>query len=269
LVGPAGTTTDSYTLDAFGRNQGPQASATWYPFRFGGEWSYLTDPSGLLQLGARFYRPEAGRFIQQDPEGDGANWYAYVGNNPLAGLDPEGLYRDSIHRRDTARGARCAGLGGEAAKLMGFAAWWIDQQGWRSKMGPPHYGDQLGYAARQFRKAKLLYRRGRRRQAYVQLGFGAHAVQDFYSHQMPRGKHFGVTFLGVGGLDPDEPMNDPCQYNRAVGHLGSYLGQFAAAVGGWPYSGPIYGHVPFAPALPEPSWGAILFDFLFGVTPAY
>ena len=51
----------------------------------------MTDPSGLLQLGHRFYWPEIGRFIQQDPIGDGMNWYAYVANQPTVGIDPEGL----------------------------------------------------------------------------------------------------------------------------------------------------------------------------------
>ena len=51
----------------------------------------MTDPSGMQQLGARFYWPELGRFIQQDPIGDGMNWYAYAGNNPVVWVDPEGL----------------------------------------------------------------------------------------------------------------------------------------------------------------------------------
>jgi hypothetical protein len=50
-----------------------------------------TSPSGLQQLGARFYWPELGRFIQQDPGRDGINWYAYGANNPLRNIDPEGL----------------------------------------------------------------------------------------------------------------------------------------------------------------------------------
>jgi len=55
----------------------------------------MTDPSGLLQLGHRFYWPEIGRFIQQDPIGSGVNWYAYAGNNPVVWIDPEGLrFRD-------------------------------------------------------------------------------------------------------------------------------------------------------------------------------
>ena len=32
-----------------------------------------------------------GRFIQQDPAGEGVNWYAYVDDNPVTGIDPEGL----------------------------------------------------------------------------------------------------------------------------------------------------------------------------------
>ena len=66
------------------------------PFRFGGAWGYITETSesGLLQLGARTYWPEIGRFIQQDPAKDGVNWYEYAENNPLVWVDPEGLGRD-------------------------------------------------------------------------------------------------------------------------------------------------------------------------------
>jgi RHS repeat-associated protein len=67
--------------------------ATASPYRFGAAWGYLTETpgSGLLRLGARFYWPEVGRFVQQDPEKDGVNWYTYADNNPLTGIDPEGL----------------------------------------------------------------------------------------------------------------------------------------------------------------------------------
>jgi len=37
----------------------------------------------MLQLGARFYWPEVGRFVQQDPFGGGINWYVYAEGNPL------------------------------------------------------------------------------------------------------------------------------------------------------------------------------------------
>jgi RHS repeat-associated protein len=53
-------------------------------------WGYETDPSGLLQLGARWYWPEIGRFLTQDPIGAEMNPYAYAGNNPVVRVDPEG-----------------------------------------------------------------------------------------------------------------------------------------------------------------------------------
>jgi len=31
--------------------------------------------------------------VSQDPIGDGVNWYAYVGGNPVVGVDPEGLHQ--------------------------------------------------------------------------------------------------------------------------------------------------------------------------------
>ncbi len=62
----------------------------------GRAWGYRTDPSGLVQLGARYYWPELGRFIQQDPIRDGINWYTYAENNPLTYIDPSGLCRHSF-----------------------------------------------------------------------------------------------------------------------------------------------------------------------------
>jgi len=45
----------------------------------------------MLQLGARFYWPEVGRFVSQDPIGDGVNWYTYAEDNPVVWVDPTGL----------------------------------------------------------------------------------------------------------------------------------------------------------------------------------
>ena len=91
LVDANGAVQDSYTYDAYGV-PGTGNSTNAQPFRYGGDWGYRTSRStGLLQLGQRWYWPDLGRFTQQDPIGDGVNWYAYVDNNPVAGIDPYGL----------------------------------------------------------------------------------------------------------------------------------------------------------------------------------
>ena len=50
------------------------------------------DATGLLYYRNRYYDPQIGRFIQQDPLGfiDGVNRYAYVMNNPINFVDPWG-----------------------------------------------------------------------------------------------------------------------------------------------------------------------------------
>ena len=59
------------------------------PFRYCGE--YFDEESGLIYLRNRYYNPEIGRFITEDPIQDGLNWYAYCGNNPVNFWDPLGL----------------------------------------------------------------------------------------------------------------------------------------------------------------------------------
>jgi len=92
LVCELGTVTDTYELDTFGTPSGPAQGTTPNPYRYGAAWGYITDPSGLLQLGARYYWPEVGRFVSQDPEKDGADWYAYARNNPLGYVDADGQF---------------------------------------------------------------------------------------------------------------------------------------------------------------------------------
>ena len=61
------------------------------PFGYAGARWEAT--AGLYQMGARWYDPELGRFIEQDPIGEagGLNLYAYVGSSPTLWVDPTGL----------------------------------------------------------------------------------------------------------------------------------------------------------------------------------
>jgi RHS repeat-associated protein len=83
--------TDGLLCDAFGMSVS-RTGTTPTPFGFVGGAQYQTDTdSGLMLLGHRYYDSSIGRFITQDPIGDGDNWYSYSDNNPMIETDPEGL----------------------------------------------------------------------------------------------------------------------------------------------------------------------------------
>jgi RHS repeat-associated protein len=51
------------------------------------------DTTGLMYFRARYYDPNFGRFVSEDPVGyyGGMNFYAYAGNSPVNYYDPSGL----------------------------------------------------------------------------------------------------------------------------------------------------------------------------------
>ncbi len=54
----------------------------------------MTEDNGFYYMRVRYYDPEIGRFISEDPigfEGGDVNLMAYVGNNPVLLIDPNGL----------------------------------------------------------------------------------------------------------------------------------------------------------------------------------
>jgi RHS repeat-associated protein len=90
LSNAAGTLAQTYTYDSFGDVTATSGSIT-NPFRY---TARDFDTETNLQFSrARYYDPQAGRFITEDPLGfgQGVNFYSYVGNGATNFIDPTGL----------------------------------------------------------------------------------------------------------------------------------------------------------------------------------
>ncbi len=90
LTDSAGSVQTQYTYGPFGATTFTGAPSA-NPFQYTGREN---DGTGLYYYRARYYHPGLQRFISEDPVGfeGGINWYSYVENNPITGVDPLGLF---------------------------------------------------------------------------------------------------------------------------------------------------------------------------------
>jgi len=87
LTDSTGEIVNNYSYDPWGRIIS-QTENVPNDIKYAGE--YQDSETGLIYLRNRYYDPAIGRFITEDPVGDGLNWYAYCGNNPINRIDPFG-----------------------------------------------------------------------------------------------------------------------------------------------------------------------------------
>jgi len=93
IAGATGLKTNTFDYDPYGSvTKATGSRATWTDFRYAG--LFYHQPSGLYLATYRAYDPAVGRWVSRDPiaERGGINLYAYVGGNPLSGVDPFGLW---------------------------------------------------------------------------------------------------------------------------------------------------------------------------------
>jgi RHS repeat-associated protein len=90
LSNASGTLAQTYTFDSFGKTTNSSGSLT-NPFQYTSR--ELDGETNLYYFRARYFDPNVGRFISEDPLSwsVGTNYYSYVQNSPLNLLDPSGL----------------------------------------------------------------------------------------------------------------------------------------------------------------------------------
>lgn len=84
-----GVVQNTYRYDPYGNSLSKtENAAVNNPWQYSG--GFYDTESGLYLMGARYYDPSLGRFIQTDPLG-GVGHYSYAGDNPCNNADPSGM----------------------------------------------------------------------------------------------------------------------------------------------------------------------------------
>lgn len=91
LTNTTGAVSQAYNYDSFGKTTVLTPNSIGDSFRYTAR--EFDSETGLYYYRARYYLPELGRFLSEDPIGfdQGPNLYKYVGNNPATFVDPSGM----------------------------------------------------------------------------------------------------------------------------------------------------------------------------------
>ena len=98
------TVVNTYRYSPFGESL-VKNETVFNPYQYTGR--RFDEESGQYYYRARMYSAEQARFTSSDPAKDGANWYAYVGNNPINARDPNGESWDCSYTSTYYRCLQC------------------------------------------------------------------------------------------------------------------------------------------------------------------
>ncbi len=216
----AGNIVVRMSYEPFGMLKDSSGSVASEAYRYTGK--PYDDPIGLYYYGARFYDPSIGRFITQDPAQDGVNWYVYCSNNPIAYIDPTGMWGKNVHYDHTYASVR-SWLGPALAHMV---AEWCDRVDWIPTLDPVsdnlvgtgiHFDRDFGpndsrdaIAKDWVRWAATSLAQGKWQDAYRRLGMSFHPVQDKSAHPSPMDSHLGAS-----------EYDDPYWAGPKIGYVGT------------------------------------------------
>lgn len=198
-------------------NQNPQGASSGGAFvfnlRYPGQYADLE--TGTSYNYYRDYYPATGRYVQSDPVGfrGGINTYAYVGSNPIATVDPKGLFSPGVHHDLTVTGAEAAGMQPWEANIV--ANWVVAADTGTQGVSDAHQhgmcipGESKGDCQSSWQN---LIQDELGKCTYVGLGNAVHALQDSYAAGHLFRNYYGFWTLllpmywghGVGDFFPGE-----------------------------------------------------------------
>jgi len=204
------------------------------PFGYTGQ---RIDPetNGLYYYRARVYAPAWGRFMQPDPIGysGGSNLYAYVGNDPLNGTDPTGMFTFQIG--GTVGGTIFgfvvpqvgAGVAIDTSGNIGFYSYVGLGVGVGVSLG--------GGASVQVSNAKTIYDlSGAFNNTSLQAGAGVGGSVDYFTGSSANGPVFGggitAGSTAGGSVSVTRTTTQVCSFERCAGPISDFsLGVTSAA----------------------------------------
>jgi RHS repeat-associated protein len=200
--------------------------------------SMLDGTTGLQLKAARWYSPDLGRFVSEDPIQDGTNWYMAFGNDPVNYADPSGLYQQGHP------------LKGGSSQLDGFLRGAVNQA-----LNPAHSAPTPLYSQRFLNELGPIA--AANQQTQMQSNFAAargelaEATSDWNRNQYTVGPiNRALAAAGAGIRSAGNAVGSGIEY--ATSGYGGTLGNVVAGAGGyaaqmWRTAGDIGGSIVDVP----------------------